>query len=77
MRKKLVTKIAKKKLEHARHAARYFGSEAQANDEGINSFRDDMASRYGYKSWDEMPADLRSDATHEFLAGRRAEKSVT
>jgi hypothetical protein len=41
----------------------------------MNEYRDDMADRYGFKSWREMPSDLQSDATHEFLKGKRIEKT--
>lgn len=73
--KKLKTKIKKTVLEHGRSVARYFGAEAYANDNlGINEYKDDMAERYGYKRWDDMPSDLRSDATKHFLEGKRIEK---
>jgi hypothetical protein len=69
--KPLKTKITKKTLEHARDVARYFGAEAYCNDNlGINEYKDDMA----YKDWASMPMDLRSDATHQFLEGKRLEK---
>lgn len=73
--KVLSTKIGKAQLAKARYAARYFGAEAVANDEGFNSFRDDIAIRYGYKAWSEMPSDLKSDALRHYTEGRRAEKS--
>jgi hypothetical protein len=72
---KLVTKIGKAALEKARHTARYFGAEAVANDEGFNSYRDDVASRYGYATWDELPRDLKRDAMQHYTEGRRIEKT--
>lgn len=74
-KKQLKTKIGKAKLEKARYAARYFGAEAVANDEGFDSYRDDIAIRYGYEAWSEMPSDLKSDALSHYNEGRRAEKS--
>ena len=74
--KKLITKISKTKLEKARYAARYFGAEAVANDDGFNSYRDDIASRYGYATWDAMPSDLKRDGLQHYTEGRRAEKKT-
>lgn len=71
----LTTKIGKALLAKARYAARYFGAEAVANDEGFNSFRDDIAARYGYPTWAELPSDLKSDGMRHYNEGRRAEKS--
>jgi hypothetical protein len=72
---KLTTKISKAKLEKARHTARYFGAEAVANDEGFNSYRDDVALRYGYETWSELPRDLKRDALAHYTEGRRIEKA--
>lgn len=63
----------RRKLEKARHAAKYFGAEAVANDESILSYQEDIALRYGYKAWKDMPRDIRKDALKCYMAGRRAE----
>lgn len=70
----LTTKIGRVRLARARRAARYFGAEAVANDEGFDSYRDDVANRYGYGAWAEMPGDLRSDALRHYTEGRRIER---
>lgn len=73
--KKLTTKIGKAKLEKARYTARYFGAEAVANDDGFNSYRDDIALRYGYATWEALPSDLKRDALAHYTEGRRIEKT--
>lgn len=72
--KKLTTKISKAKLEKARYAARYFGAEAVANDANFNEYRDDIASKYGYETWELLPRDLKSDALKQYTEGRRVER---
>jgi len=71
---RLSTKIGKTRLAKARYVARYFGAEAVANDESFNNFRDDIAIRYGYEAWSEMPSDLKRDALRHYTEGRQAEK---
>lgn len=66
----------KRQLAQARHAARYFGAEAVANAVGINSYKEDLALRYGYKNWEELPREIRRDATKHYMAGRRAENTI-
>ena len=75
--KPITTKINAKKLAAARHAAHYFGAEAVANDAGLNEYREDIANRYGYATWDEMPSDLRSDGMRHYTEGRAAERRLT
>jgi hypothetical protein len=66
------------KHKQAKHAAFYFGAEAQANPEtGFHDYRDDIASRYGFGSWSEMPRDLRSEAIKLYHEGRAAEKKAS
>lgn len=64
----------KRQLAQARHAAKYFGAEAVANDEGLFSYKEDIASRYGYATWEDMPSPIRRDALVHYMKGRRAEK---
>lgn len=73
-RTKRTTTISAVQLVKAQDAARYFGAEAVANDEGFDSYRDDIALRYGYEAWAKMPSDLRSDAIRHYTEGRRIEK---
>lgn len=64
----------KRQLAQARHATKYLGAEAVANNEGLSSYKKDIASRYGYKTWEEMPREIRRDAMVHYMEGRRAEK---
>lgn len=66
----------RRKLTQARHAASYFGAEAVANGDGLNSYKEDIANRYGYKDWDEMPREIRRDALDHYMSGRRAEREL-
>ncbi len=38
-----------RQLKRARHATSYFGAEAVVNNDGLNSYKEDIANRYGYK----------------------------
>jgi acyl-CoA-binding protein len=66
----------KRQLAQARHAASYFGAEAVANNDGLSSYKEDIAIRYGYKSWKELPGLIRRDAMEHYMAGRRAERQM-
>jgi hypothetical protein len=60
---------------NAQYATRYLGAEAQANPEtGLDDYRDDIAKRYGFASWNAMPADLQKDARRLYQEGRRIER---
>lgn len=52
---------------------RSFGAEAQANGEGLDDFKLDIALRCGFESWEAMPTKLQAEATRVFLNGKRAE----
>ena len=63
---------------NAQSTARYFGAEAQANPEtGLDDYRDDIAKRYGFTTWDAMPPDIQREARKLYLDGRKAERAIT
>jgi len=59
-----------------RHVIRSFGAEAQANGEGLDDFKLDIAMCCGFESWEKMPAKLQAEATRVFLDGKRLEKQA-
>jgi hypothetical protein len=63
--------------DKAKHAAHYWGAECQANPEtSFADYKDDMASKYGFAKWDEMPLELMQEASSEFNAGKAAERKL-
>lgn len=63
--------------DKGRAAARYFGSECQANPGStFYEYKDDIADHYGYERWEDMPRDLQTEAKAAFREGREAERSL-
>lgn len=57
-----------------RESAFRFGAEAEANGENFDAYREDLAIRYGFKAWDDVPAKIQAEAQRAFLDGKRAER---
>ena len=63
--------------EEGKRAARYFGTEFQANPGSSRmEYMDSIAAYYGFDRWRDMPKDLREEASKEFSAGIAAEKKA-
>ena len=70
---------SKTSREQALAAARYFGSEYWCNRDTTpkSEYYDDMAVRYGFDTWTNLPADLKKEALAEFDKGIADEKAAT
>ncbi len=58
-------------------AAKYWGSECEANPGTslVGDYAYDIALKYGYKAWSDMPNPERTEALRAFAEGRKAEKA--
>jgi len=66
----------KKGTEKGMEAARYFGQEAECRRVGIEDYREDIASYFGYENWESIPSNVKADAMKEFSLGREFERNA-